>query len=305
MKKLLSISVATLCLYIAFKQIDLQSLTNSLSESNLFLIILAILITYLSFIFRSIRWKILLGSPDSLKLKQYISSTHIGYFLNNILPFRAGDLGRAHLLSQNSKEIKFSFLVGSLIAEKIIDLWFVGLLGIFIIFFGFQDILGFQFLLLILLLYIITTAIIFGNNSVVNFIQNKFSFTQNFINGYLLVSKNRIKLGSISILLWCSFVVYIFLILKSIGIDLTLYQYIGLTIFSSIVTSLPITPAAIGTYHLAVIYCLNLYGINIDLAQTSAIILHSVFLLYTIISGYIFLSYENIKIKSLLNDKKN
>ena len=120
-----------------------------------------------------------------------------------------------------------------------------------------------------------------------------------------MVSKNRIKLGSISILLWCSFVVYIFLILKSIGIDLTLYQYIGLTIFSSIVTSLPITPAAIGTYHLAVIYCLNLYGINIDLAQTSAIILHSVFLLYTIISGYIFLSYENIKIKSLLNDKKN
>ena len=305
MKKLLSISVATLCLYIAFKQIDLQRLTNSLSESNLFLIILAIVITYLSFIFRSIRWKILLGSPDSLKLKQYISSTHIGYFLNNILPFRAGDLGRAHLLSQNSKEIKFSFLVGSLIAEKIIDLWFVGLLGIFILFFGFQDILGFQFLLLILLLYIITTAIIFGNNSVVNFIQNKFSFTQNFINGYLLVSKNRIKLGSISILLWCSFVVYIFLILKSIGIDLTLYQYIGLTIFSSIVTSLPITPAAIGTYHLAVIYCLNLYGINIDLAQTSAIILHSVFLLYTIISGYIFLSYENIKIKSLLNDKKN
>ena len=305
MKKLLSISVATLCLYIAFKQIDLQRLTNSLSESNLFLIILAILITYLSFIFRSIRWKILLGSPDSLKLKQYISSTHIGYFLNNILPFRAGDLGRAHILSQNSKEIKFSFLVGSLIAEKIIDLWFVGLLGIFILFFGFQDILGFQFLLLILLLYIITTAIIFGNNSVVNFIQNKFSFTQNFINGYLLVSKNRIKLGSISILLWCSFVVYIFLILKSIGIDLTLYQYIGLTIFSSIVTSLPITPAAIGTYHLAVIYCLNLYGINIDLAQTSAIILHSVFLLYTIISGYIFLSYENIKIKSLLNDKKN
>ncbi len=305
MKKLLSISVATLCLYIAFKQIDLQRLTNSLSESNLFLIILAILITYLSFIFRSIRWKILLGSPDSLKLKQYISSTHIGYFLNNILPFRAGDLGRAHLLSQNSKEIKFSFLVGSLIAEKIIDLWFVGLLGIFILFFGFQDILGFQFLLLILLLYIITTAIIFGNNSVVNFIQNKFSFTQNFIKGYLLVSKNRIKLGSISILLWCSFVVYIFLILKSISIDLTLYQYIGLTIFSSIVTSLPITPAAIGTYHLAVIYCLNLYGINIDLAQTSAIILHSVFLLYTIISGYIFLSYENIKIKSLLNDKKN
>ena len=117
--------------------------------------------------------------------------------------------------------------------------------------------------------------------------------------------RNKIKLGSISILLWCSFVMYIYLVLQALDINLTTQQYIGLTIISSIVTSLPVAPAAIGTYHLAVIYCLSLYGIKIDLAQTAAILMHSVFLVYTIIFGYIFLSFEKIDLKTLINDDKN
>lgn len=305
MKKILSISVATLCLYFAFQQVNLEDINRALFTANLFYVFLATLITFITFILRSIRWRILLNTPKELSFVQYMSSTHIGYFLNNILPFRAGDLGRAQLLSNQSKEIKFSFLVGSLVAEKIIDLWIIGFFSIFIIFSGYQDVLGFKFSLIILLLYIITTTIIFGRNSLVNIVQEKFSITKNFIDGYLLVSKNKIKLGSISILLWCSFVVYIYLILQAVDINLTTQQYIGLTIISSIVTSLPVAPAAIGTYHLAVIYCLSLYGINIDLAQTAAILMHSLFLVYTIIFGYIFLSFEKIDLKTLINDDKN
>ena len=305
MKKILSISVATLCLYFAFQQVNLEDINRALFTANLFYVFLATLITFITFILRSIRWRMLLNTPSELSFVQYMSSTHIGYFLNNILPFRAGDLGRAQLLSNQSKEIRFSFLVGSLIAEKIIDLWIIGFFSIFIIFSGYQDVLGFNFSLIILVLYIITSTIIFGRNSLVNIVQEKFSITRNFIDGYLLVSKNKIKLGSISILLWCSFVVYIYLVLQALDINLTTQQYIGLTIISSIVTSLPVAPAAIGTYHLAVIYCLSLYGINIDLAQTAAILMHSLFLLYTIIFGYIFLSFEKIDLKTLINDDKN
>ena len=305
MKKILSISVATLCLYFAFQQVNLEDINRALFTANLFYVFLATLITFITFILRSIRWRMLLNTPRELSFVQYMSSTHIGYFLNNILPFRAGDLGRAQLLSNQSKEIRFSFLVGSLVAEKIIDLWIIGFFSIFIIFSGYQDVLGFKFSLIIFLLYIITSTIIFGRNSLVNIVQEKFSITRNFIDGYLLVSKNKIKLVGISILLWCSFVVYIYLVLQALNINLTTQQYIGLTIISSIVTSLPIAPAAIGTYHLAVIYCLSLYGINIDLAQTAAILMHSLFLVYTIIFGYIFLSFEKIDLKTLINDDKN
>jgi len=297
--------VATLCLYFAFKQVNLEDINRAISNANIYYILIALLTTYITFILRSIRWKILLDSRQNLKLNKYISTTHIGYFLNNILPFRAGDLGRAKLLSNHSNEIKFSFVVGSLVAEKIIDLWMIGFFSIYLIFFGFNDVLGLEFSIGILLLYIITSLIIFGNNSVANKIQNQFSITKNFVDGYLLVSKNKLKLGAVSMLLWCSFVAYMVALLKSINIHLSFEQYIGITIITGIVTSLPIAPAAIGTYHLAVIYFLSLYGVEIEQSQTAAILLHSIFLLYTIILGYIYLSFEKVELKSLINDNKN
>ena len=305
MKKILSFCVATLCLYFAFNQVNIEDIYRAISNANKAYIFAAFNATFITFILRSLRWKILLDSPKDIDLQKYISTTHIGYFLNNILPFRAGDIARAKLLSNNSNNIKFSFLVGSLVAEKIIDLWIVGLFSIFLILFGFNNVLGLEFTIGILLLYIITSFIIFGNNSLANKIKKQFSITENFFEGYLLVSKNKIKLGSISLLLWCSFVAYMYTLLKSLNIDLSFQQYVGITVISSIVTSLPISPAAIGTYHLAVIYFLTLYGIEIDKSQTAAILLHSVFLLYTIILGYIYLSFEKIKFKSLINDNKN
>lgn len=297
--------MATLCLYFAFKQVNLEDINSAISNANIYYIFIALLITYITFILRSIRWKILLDSPQNLKLNKYISTTHIGYFLNNILPFRAGDLGRAKLLSNHSKQIKFSFVVGSLVAEKIIDLWMIGFFSIYLIFFGFNYVLGLEFSIGILLLYIITSLIIFGNNSFANKIQNQFSITKNFVDGYLLVSKNKLKLVAVSMLLWCSFVAYMVALLKSINIHLSFEQYIGITIITGIVTSLPIAPAAIGTYHLAVIYFLSLYGIGIEQSQTASILLHSIFLLYTIILGYIYLSFEKVELKSLINDNKN
>ena len=305
MKKILSFCVATLCLYFAFNQVNIEDIYRALSNANKAYIFAAFTATFITFILRSLRWKILLDSPKDIDLQKYISTTHIGYFLNNILPFRAGDIARAKLLSNNSNNIKFSFLVGSLVAEKIIDLWIVGFFSICLILFGFNNVLGLEFTIGILLLYIITSFIIFGNNSLANKIKKQFSITENFFEGYLLVSKNKIKLGSISLLLWCSFVAYMYTLLKSLNIDLSFQQYVGITVISSIVTSLPIAPAAIGTYHLAVIYFLTLYGIEIDKSQTAAILLHSVFLLYTIILGYIYLSFEKIKFKSLINDNKN
>ena len=240
------------------------------------------------------------------QLQHYSSSTHIGYFLNNILPFRAGDIFRAKLLSNHDKDIKLSYLIGSLVAEKIIDLWVIGLFTIILILLGYTNLFGFQFILTVFAISFVSSLIIFGRQSLSNKLLISFPSLTNFVAGYKLVSENRIRLLSWSMLLWISFVAYVIFSLKAIGVNLTLEQSLGLTIISSIVTSLPIAPAAIGTYHLAVIYCLhNLYGFNLELAQTGAIVMHSIFLLYSIVVGYIYLLSENLNIGLIVNDDKN
>jgi len=306
LKKIFSIGVSLACLYFAFQQVNLLEVFTALSNTNLSFIISALIVTAITFFLRALRWKTLLKNPRYLTLQHYSSSTHIGYFLNNILPFRAGDIFRAKLLSNHDKDIKLSYLIGSLVAEKIIDLWVVGLFTIILILLGYTNLFGFQFILTVIVISFVSSLIIFGRQSLSNKLLISFPSLTNFVAGYKLVSENRIRLLSWSMLLWISFVAYVIFSLKAIGVNLTLEQSLGLTIISSIVTSLPIAPAAIGTYHLAVIYCLhNLYGFNLELAQTGAIVMHSIFLLYSIVVGYIYLLSENLNIGLIVNDDKN
>ena len=306
MKKILSFAVSLICLYLAFRQVNLNDISTTLSQGKFLYIIYAFGITGLTFLIRAIRWNTLLGHPSSYTIHHFSSATHIGYFLNNILPLRAGDLVRAKLLSNHDTTIKMSYVIGSLVGEKIIDLWIIGLFTMILIGFGYTDVLGTQFTLILVGAYCLSSLIIFGRHTISNKLLQYFPVLENFIDGYKLVSKNKLRLGMWSVLLWTTFVVYVSIALQSIGIELEIQQVLGLTILSSIVTSMPLAPAAIGTYHLAVIYCLhNLYGIDLEKAQSAAIVMHSIFFVYTIISGYIYMVYEGINIKSITNDEKN
>jgi len=295
-----------ICLYLAFRQVNFSDISATLSQGKLLYVVYAFGITGFTFLIRSIRWNTLLGHPSSYTIHHFSSATHIGYFLNNILPLRAGDLVRAKLLSNHDTTIKMSYVIGSLVGEKIIDLWMIGLFTMVLVGFGYTDVLGTQFTLILVGAYCLSSLIIFGRHTISNKLLQYFPVLENFIDGYKLVSKNKLRLGMWSILLWTTFVVYVSITLQSIGIVLDIQQVLGLTILSSIVTSMPLAPAAIGTYHLAVIYCLNsLYGIDLEKAQSAAIVMHSIFLVYTIILGYIYLLSEGINIKSITNDEKN
>ena len=306
MKKILSFAVSLICLYLAFRQVNFSDISATLSQGKLLYVVYAFGITGFTFLIRSIRWNTLLGHPSSYTIHHFSSATHIGYFLNNILPLRAGDLVRAKLLSNHDTTIKMSYVIGSLVGEKIIDLWMIGLFTMVLVGFGYTDVLGTQFTLILVGAYCLSSLIIFGRHTISNKLLQYFPVLENFIDGYKLVSKNKLRLGMWSVLLWITFVVYVSITLQSIGIVLDIQQVLGLTILSSIVTSMPLAPAAIGTYHLAVIYCLNsLYGIDLEKAQSAAIVMHSIFLVYTIILGYIYLLSEGINIKSITNDEKN
>ena len=306
MKKILSFAVSLICLYLAFRQVNFSDISATLSQGKLLYVVYAFGITGFTFLIRSIRWNTLLGHPSSYTIHHFSSATHIGYFLNNILPLRAGDLVRAKLLSNHDTTIKMSYVIGSLVGEKIIDLWMIGLFTMVLVGFGYTDVLGTQFTLILVGAYCLSSLIIFGRHTISNKLLQYFPVLENFIDGYKLVSKNKLRLGMWSVLLWITFVLYVSITLQSIGIVLDIQQVLGLTILSSIVTSMPLAPAAIGTYHLAVIYCLNsLYGIDLEKAQSAAIVMHSIFLVYTIILGYIYLLSEGINIKSITNDEKN
>ncbi|GIS42715.1 MAG: hypothetical protein Ct9H90mP15_07550 [Candidatus Neomarinimicrobiota bacterium] len=261
MKKLLSFLLSLICLYFAFQQANISDIATTITEANFIYILYALIITGFTFVVRSIRWRILLEKTNS-NLHSFSATVHIGYFLNNILPLRGGDLVRAKLLSNYHNNTRMSYVFGSLVGEKIIDLWMIGLFTITLIGLGYTDVLGTQFTMILIGTYLLSSLIIFGKHTISAQLLKYIPVLENFIDGYQLVSKNKLHLFGWSIILWTTFVFYVSIALQSIGINLNIEEVLGLTILSSIVTSMPLAPAAIGTYHLAVVYCLNsLYGV--------------------------------------------
>jgi len=89
-------SVTAVALYLAFREVDWQLLWTHLRGAEPILVAGAILLTGISYLLRAARWPLLFPST----FLPYLSSLRVlmlGFFMNNVLPARAGELVRAHL----------------------------------------------------------------------------------------------------------------------------------------------------------------------------------------------------------------
>jgi uncharacterized protein (TIRG00374 family) len=74
-------------------------------------------------------WKTLLR--DRPTYKDVLFTTGEGYLLNNFLPFRLGEIGRAFLLSRKSGGMKFSEIIPTIVIERTVDLIFSAMIFLF------------------------------------------------------------------------------------------------------------------------------------------------------------------------------
>ncbi|MGB0776878.1 MAG: lysylphosphatidylglycerol synthase transmembrane domain-containing protein [Flavobacteriaceae bacterium] len=105
---------------------DVQEIISSIQEANYFWILLSVLMGFISHLFRALRWKLSLA-PLGYKAstKNTLIAVFIGYLVNIVLP-RAGEFSRAAAINQTEK-IPADQALGTIISERIIDLFMLGL----------------------------------------------------------------------------------------------------------------------------------------------------------------------------------
>ena len=127
-------------LYIAFRGIDLKTLWQDLIKADYRWVIFALAISFFSHLSRAIRWRILI---EPLGYKPRLINTFyailIGYFANLAAP-RLGEITRCGALTKTD-DIPFEGLVGTVIVERVIDVFCLAILT-FIIFFAKIDFFG-------------------------------------------------------------------------------------------------------------------------------------------------------------------
>lgn len=116
---LLGVAISLAALGLALRGIPLAGLKRALLAANYWFLIPATALLLVSLVTRAFRWWGLLRAQ--VALGETFHAMNAGYLLNNILPLRLGEVGRAYLLSRG-QAVSGSEALSTIVVERVLDL---------------------------------------------------------------------------------------------------------------------------------------------------------------------------------------
>ncbi|HUF37844.1 MAG TPA: lysylphosphatidylglycerol synthase transmembrane domain-containing protein [Anaerolineales bacterium] len=111
--------ISLICLVAVFSIADFRKLKEAIALADYGYVAPALVVFLLAFVTRAFAWRALL--KEKATPVQTFFALNEGYLLNNLLPFRLGEIGRGFLLSRTAK-IGFLQVMSSILIERVLDL---------------------------------------------------------------------------------------------------------------------------------------------------------------------------------------
>tara|TARA_S200000501_G_scaffold353209_1_gene372810 strand:+ start:60419 stop:61390 length:972 start_codon:yes stop_codon:yes gene_type:complete len=309
-KLIVSIIFSFVGIYFSFYKVNYEELIFQLSNIHLLPLLVSVFLLILAAYLRALRWKYILKPISNIGTQFLFSSVMIGYFGNNVLPFRMGEILRTHSVSSRCN-IQFPKIFGTVILERIIDL--CSLIFIFVIvapWFPFQNA---NLKSGILVLVIFTSALVISISFFyyVGYIENIkdwdffksqvgkkiFPFIESTFRGLTLLSKanNIFGICLTTIIIWVFYFGSTYAVLISCDINI---GYVGaciILIIGGLIIAIPSLPSAAGTYDAGIKYSLiAVYFISSEKALSYALISHATMFFPYVIIGAVYFIFSNL-----------
>ncbi len=334
---LIGIIIVLLSLYYAFKNVSIADLGNALISVRYIYIIPSLFLVALSFLFRAMRWRYLIGSVKEVKTVNLFSPLMVG-FMGNMLPARAGELIRAYLLSKR-ENISFSASFATIFVERLLDMSMLLLLLVWVLLFraeifafgdtggnhqlmsymikfGWISFLGslFIFLFSVLLQYKNDWAM-----KIVNLCTRPFShkwrekiagIVNSFTEGLKILKDKRGFLASIllSFLMWFTVIISFYPLYYAFEIENMLPIITSLVILNltvDIFVALFPTPGFLGAFQAACVVALyEIFKIPKAIAASYGIVAWLTTMGFVIVFGTIFVIRDNISFAEFLKSRE-
>lgn len=326
-KLLIGAGISIFFLFMLFRKIDFNQLAQAFKTLHWEYLLLAVVITFISYTLRAVRWHYLLLPQKKAEPRNLLSATIICYMANNLLPARLGEIIRACVLAEK-EQMETSSVFATLVLDRLCD-GFSVLVILVITFFTVQLPPGMEKVqsglvtggYVTFLLYIAVIIFLFflkkSTITTLKFVslilrpfpdvlsEKIIPLLGSFIAGIRLSSKpgELIAVFASSALIWATATWPVDLLLRAFDINLPITASMFILVFLVFAVMVPASPGYVGTYHAACMYGLMAFNVSKEQALSVALVMHAVNFFPITILGFYFLWREKISFTSLGNYK--
>ncbi len=286
---LVSFGVAAAILWFFFRRLDIDpaAVWANVRQANPGIYALGFVAFYGSFLLRARRWRHMLGRAgiDAAHGHPMPSTSRIveifllSWFANCVVPAKLGDAYRSYLLKRDTGA-SFSTTLGTILAERLIDLTvlFVAMSGMGLVVFGGHlpgkaaqaVIVG----SVLLALGAVGVAVMWLSRAALERrlpVRVREQYARLHDGVFACLWRPQAFLA-ISAVIWLGEGLRLFLVAAALGADISVPTAIFVALMSSLLTTLPITPAGLGIVEGAVIVVLTLIGLDTAMAGSIALL---------------------------------
>lgn len=323
MKKIIlivGIVVGAVCLYMAFRGISLGQVALAIRSANPAWIALAMGVYTFGYFFRSLRWSILMRPLQELSARELYSPMMLGWFANNVLPFRMGELVRAYIAAHKFN-ITVSASLGTILLERLFDMFaFLTTFLIAAFFFPFPKSVeqGAAALGGLCLLVTIALLIVSSHQKRFHDVINRFPaipeaiktkvihIVSNFSQGIGTVKNPQLifKAASLSIIVWCMEGSVLYCFGRAFDVGMGYPAAFFLLFFMGLSVMLPQAPGYVGTMEWFGVSAMVLLGIPKEQGLPVILTVHASTFLYICLVGLWALWHEGLTMNSIFAVEK-
>jgi len=117
---LVALTTVVVCLWLVFRDIDWETAIAATRRADIGLLALSALVGLASFSLRALRWQLMLAPVKRIGHFKAYGPLIIGFFANAVLPARAGEVVRAHVLGRQEGISRVTALT-SIVVERLLD----------------------------------------------------------------------------------------------------------------------------------------------------------------------------------------
>ena len=296
-KVVVGVIISMAGIYWAFKDFQFLDFKESIHQVDLLYLVLATLFLWGSVWLRGLRWKWLFKQNDSPTISSLYRAELIGYFGNNVLPLRLGELLRSYIIS-NECSLSKSFVFGTVLLERLMDTLVLASFALLLLLtYPLEEaIRGYIMWGGIISFVVIAIFLIVLNHIQIFQTENKIlTIIKKVLDGLSSIRKEMVIPVIISsLLIWCIYLLDVYLMQKAFQFNLSWSQTLTVLVISSLALSIPSAPGMIGTFHAAVKYTMvDLFAFSANDGNSFAILMHAYgYILFTSLGAYYFMKSQ-------------